>query len=92
MYRALNHGDCARAHGDLEMTELDRGIWNLVKTCAYLKTLRLAADYDPGARFTKSQVSREMARAGAAMDRFEDAEMEDQRALATILLFRRRRA
>ena len=71
---------------------LDRGVRTLVVTCTELKVLRHAADYDPGARFAKSGVLKEIEKAVTTMDRFENTESGDQRALATILLFRRRKA
>ncbi len=55
-----------------------------------LRGRRHAADYDPGASFTKADIVSDLEVIEAAMDSFDSAPLEDQRALAVLLLFRKR--
>ena len=55
-----------------------------------LRGRRHAADYDPAARFAKSDVLKDIEVAEAALDAFDSALNDDQRELAVFLLFRER--
>ena len=90
VYRALNHAQCAKACRSEETQTLSPMVRDLANLLPELRGRRHAADYDPGARFTKSNVLRDLDLTGAAMDSFDRAPYEDQRALAVFLLFRER--
>ena len=92
VYRALSHSACARAQSANGVKSLPPDVRNLTRVVTDLKSRRHSADYDPSARFTKSGVSRDMQTAVVAMDRFDRAGIDDQRALAVFLLFRERSA
>lgn len=90
VYRALNHGQCANVCSSRETQTLSPMVRNLTNLLPELKGRRHAADYDPAARFTKSSVLRDLELTEAAMDSFDQAPNQDQRALAVFLLFRER--
>ena len=73
------------------MRTLSTEVRKLTNLLPELKGRRHAADYDPAARFTKSSVLRDIEATEVAMDSFDGASSEDQRALAVFLLFRERR-
>ena len=90
VYRALNHGPCAKVCNSGEVRALSPMVRKLTDLVPDLKSRRDAADYDPAARFTKSEVLTDIATTKAAMDSFDQAPNQDQRTLAVLLLFRER--
>ena len=90
VYRALNHGQCARVCRSGETRTLSPKIRRLTNLLPELRGRRHAADYDPAARFTKSEVLRDIAATEAVLDAFDSSSNDDQRELAVLLLFRER--
>ena len=90
VYRALNHAQCTKVCSSGETQALSPAVRKLTNLLPDLKGRRHAADYDPAARFTKSDVLRDIEATEAALDAFDSAPSEDQRELAVLLLFRER--
>lgn len=90
VYRALNHGQCAKVCRSGETRALSPQIRKLTSLLPELRGRRHAADYDPAARFTKSEVLRDIAATEAVLDAFDSSSNDDQRELAVLLLFRER--
>ena len=90
VYRALNHSQCTRVCSSADMHALSPLVRKLTNLIPDLKGRRHAADYDPAARFTKSDVLRDIEATELAMDSFDAAPSDDQRTLAVFLLFRER--
>lgn len=89
VYRALNHAQCARVCRQ-EARTLSTPVRTLTDLLPDLMGRRHAADYDPGAEFTKSEVLGDIGATEAALDAFDRSSANDQRELAVFLLFRER--
>lgn len=90
VYRALNHGPCARVCRSPETQVLSSEVRELTTLFTDLRGRRHAADYDPEARFTKSEVLTVIDVTEDALNTFDSASNDDQRELAVLLLFRDR--
>ena len=90
VYRALNHGQCAKVYRSRETKALSLEIRELTTLLTDLRGRRHAADYDPAARFTKSEIQTVIKAAEDALDAFDSSSANDQRELAVLLLFRDR--
>jgi len=90
VYRALNHGQCAQVCRSRETKTLSPEVRRLTTLLPDLKGRRHAADYDPAARFTKSEVLRGIDETEAALDAFDSSSNDDQREFSVLLLFRER--
>ncbi len=90
VYRSLDHARCAKVCSSSEARRLSPKVRRLTSLMPDLMGRRHAADYDPGVSFTKQGVQRDIEVIEAAMDSFDSTPREDQRALAVLLLFRKR--
>ena len=68
----------------------DLAVQNFGLVFGNLQEQRISADYDPSARFVRSQVMNFVARAEAATHAFSNASVQTRRALAVYLLVRSR--
>ena len=92
VYRALTHQGPRWACDRDAVRSLDEEARTLARVCADLKLPREKADYDPSARFTKSDVEGYVETVEAALQQFRNVPRDGQRALAVSLLFRRRQS
>ena len=86
-YRALAHGT---AKGRCQNQALMQSFSNVIRDFATLfvemQQKRHTADYDPDARFTKSDVMKDIERVDDAIDQFSHEPVKDRRAFAIYLL------
>ncbi|WP_293527340.1 hypothetical protein [Phenylobacterium sp.] len=67
-----------------------KAIEDFANTFVTMQSKRNSADYDPTARFTKSEVVQDIATARQAIVAFGAAASKDRRAFCAFILFKRR--
>ena len=91
VYRALDHGLAKNNCKNQEtIKKFPKEIEDFANMFVALQTKRHMADYDPDARFYKSEVRQDVAEAADVMDRFKDVPLKDRRAFAAYVLFKSR--
>jgi hypothetical protein len=91
VYRAVEHGFAKNACKDgLIISKFPRPIEDFANVFATMQVKRLNADYDPFAKFTKSEVAQDIATAERAMADFVKAPLKDRRAFCAFVLFKKR--
>jgi uncharacterized protein (UPF0332 family) len=91
VYRAIEHGSAKNACADGTIVpKFPKPIEDFANIFVTMQTKRHSADYDPSARFTKSEVVQDIATVRQAITRFYNAPLKDRRAFCAHVLFRRR--
>lgn len=90
-YRALDHGIAKAACKHTAIISLfPKSIEDFANAFVGLQEKRHTADYDPKAKFTKSEVKADVALAKQAIADFSAEVIKDRRAFAAHVLFKRR--
>ncbi|MFN7594553.1 MAG: hypothetical protein ACK5PU_02945 [bacterium] len=91
VYRAIDHGSARIACGDgATIRKFPKAIEDFANTFVTMQSKRNSADYDPTARFTKSEVVQDIATARQAIVAFDAEVAKDRRAFCAFVLFKRR--
>ena len=91
VYRALEHGTVKNnCKNQKILKRFPKDIEDFANVFVALQTKRHAADYDPEARFYKSEVRQDIADAEDVMKRFGLTPVKDRRAFAAFVLFKTR--
>ena len=91
IYRALDHGSAYGAcKQNKDLAKFPKGIEDFGNAFVELQGKRHSADYDPVARFTKSEVIADIERVEAVIAGFENESKKDRLAFCTFVLFKRR--
>ena len=91
-YRALNHGTARQACAqDALVSTFPRPVEDFADVFIALQAKRNLADYDPLARFTKSDVSAAIDIAAQRIDDFDTVAVKDRRAFCALVLFAQRK-
>ncbi|MCA6261215.1 MAG: hypothetical protein IM668_09490 [Phenylobacterium sp.] len=91
VYRAIDHGTAMTACKDGNtIRKFPKAIEDFANTFVTMQSKRNSADYDPTARFTKSEVVQDIATARQAIVAFGAAASKDRRAFCAFILFKRR--
>lgn len=90
-YRALDHGPAKNACADSAViSRFPAAIQDFANLFKEMQEKRHDADYDPFAKFKKSQVSTDIARIEEAIRKFERASPKDKTAFCAFLLLKKR--
>lgn len=91
-YRSLEHGVAHNAckNGAI-VTKFPKVIEDFANTFVTLQDKRHSADYDPFARFTKSEVVADLSMVEAVIASFMKASLKDRRAFCAYAIFRPRK-
>lgn len=89
-YRALQHGTAKTRLASYIQLNQDPAVHNFGQVFGNMQQQRISADYDPRARFVRSQVITFIGRSEAAIHAFCDAPALTRRRLAIYLLVRGR--
>ncbi len=91
VYRALDHGPAKqRCKNTSVMRRFPREVEDFANAFVTMQEKRHRADYDPFSRFTKSEVSTDIALARLAIERFKSARAKDRRAFCAYVLLKER--
>ncbi|MBB5518073.1 hypothetical protein [Amphiplicatus metriothermophilus] len=90
VYRALEHGFSRSACKDSLINDFPKEIRDFSNTFIEMQEKRHQADYDPYARFEKSEALQDILRVEAAIDAFRQAPLKDKRAFCAFVLFKKR--
>ena len=91
MYRALDHGAAkANCKKDRTITQFPDDVQDFANFFVSMQEKRHRADYDPPARFFKSEVLLDIAYCEDVIARFMDVSPKDRRAFAAYVLFKKR--
>jgi hypothetical protein len=91
VYRALEHNAAKNACRDGDIVpKFPKAIEDFANVFVTLQTKRHAADYDPMAKFSKSEVVQDIATVTQAIADFHSAPMKDKRAFCAFVLFKKR--
>lgn len=89
-YRALNHGTVATSCRSKLLGKFPKDIEDFGNAFVTMQEKRHQADYDPHARFTKSETLNDIALVESAILAFEQCDAKDRRAFCTFILFKPR--
>lgn len=90
-YRALNHGTAFSACKQKTiLAKFPKGIEDFGHAFVAMQERRHAADYDPQARFTKSEVLADIAWVEQSISDFEGESIKDRLAFCAFVLFQKR--
>jgi uncharacterized protein (UPF0332 family) len=89
-YRALDHGAAATACRNSALTKFPKDIEDFGNAFVAMQDKRHRADYDPHAKFTKSEVLNDIALVEKAITDFDNCDAKDRRAFCAFVLFKRR--
>lgn len=93
VYRAIDHGTAKTACRDgAVVTQFPKPIEDFANTFVTMQTKRVTADYDPTAKFTKSEVIQDIATVRRAIAAFSAEPRKDRLAFCTFVLLRKRPA
>ena len=90
VYRAIDHGLAKTACRDGIVTKFPKPIEDFANTFVTMQTKRHSADYDPTARFTKSEVVQDIATVRQAIEAFNGQPRKDRIAFCAFVLFKKR--
>ena len=90
VYRALEHGPARQRCSSQDMNKFPLRIQEFAEKFVEMQRERHAADYDPEANFSRSDVIQWIEEAGRTIARFNRASAKDRRAFAVYVLFRNR--
>ena len=90
-YRALQHGTAKTRLASYIQLMQDPAVRNFGQAFVNMQQQRISADYDPRARFVRSEVVASIDRSEAAINAFYNAPTQTRRRLAIYLLVRRGR-
>ena len=89
-YRALDHGAAKNACARIQAPGFPQPICALAEAFAFLQQQRHDADYDPLPRFTRADALEAIVLAETTMAGLKSCQTKDRRALAVMLLMKRR--
>jgi uncharacterized protein (UPF0332 family) len=91
VYRAIDHGTTKNAclNGSI-ITKFPKSIEDFANTFVTMQNKRHAADYDPEARFTKSDVQQDIIVVRKTITAFNGASRKDRLAFCAYVLFKKR--
>ena len=93
VYRALEHGLAGNnCRNKSLLSEFPQEVQDFANAFVSMQAKRHLADYDPFARFAKSEVQREIAAARSMLEAFQSVPVKHRRAFAVYVLFRTRAA
>lgn len=88
VYRSLQHGAAKNACGQGEVLgKFPKEIEDFANHFVSMQKKRHAADYDPLAKFTKSEVTTDIETTEFVIREFSKAKVKDRRAFAALVLF-----
>jgi uncharacterized protein (UPF0332 family) len=90
VYRAIDHGPTKTACLDGLVTKFPKPIEDFANTFVTMQTKRHSADYDPTAKFSKSEVVQDIATVKQAIEAFSMQPRKDCIAFCAFVLFKRR--
>lgn len=90
VYRALDHGAAKNACKDGLIQKFPKPIEDFANLFVQMQSKRHSADYDPAARFAKSEVIQDIASVEAAIKAFRAESVKDRRAFCAFVLFKKR--
>jgi uncharacterized protein (UPF0332 family) len=90
-YRALQHGEAKMACDSAHKLSFSASILRCAKTFVELQVLRHDADYDPDARYNRTEALNAIALAEDAIRSLRASSKKDRRAFAVLLLLKKRR-
>ncbi|MCC6918709.1 MAG: hypothetical protein IT548_05860 [Alphaproteobacteria bacterium] len=91
VYRAVDHGHTRKACADGRViSQFPKAIEDFANAFVTMQKKRHDADYDPYSRFTKSEVTQDIATVEAAVGAFRLVSASDRRAFCAFVLFRQR--
>jgi len=90
VYRALEHGSAKNACKDGVVQKFPKPIEDFANLFVQMQSKRHEADYDPSARFAKSEVIQDIASVEIAIKAFKAETAKDRRAFCAFVLFKRR--
>jgi uncharacterized protein (UPF0332 family) len=90
VYRAIDHGPTKTACLDGLVTKFPKPIEDFANTFVTMQTKRHSADYDPTAKFSKSEVVQDIATVKQAIEAFSMQPRKDRIAFCAFVLFKRR--
>ncbi len=91
VYRALEHGFAKNACKDSAVVgTFPQAIQDFADTFVTMQEKRHAADYDPSARFQKSEVLEAIEASDTALANFTGVPIKDRRAFSAYVLFKKR--
>ena len=91
VYRALEHGPARnRCSNQNMLNEFPQRIQRFAEKFVEMQRERHAADYDPGAHFSRSDVIQWIEETSVTIARFNRVPVKDRRAFAVYVLFRNR--
>jgi hypothetical protein len=86
----LDHGAAASACRHNALSKFPKDIEDFGNAFVAMQDKRHQADYDPHAKFTKSEVLNDIALVAKAIADFETCDAKDRRAFCTFVVFKRR--
>jgi len=91
VYRAVNHGQAKEACKNGKMIQkFPKEVEDFANLFVAMQAKRHSADYDPFAKFIKSEVVQDIATVRRAVADFQAVPTKDRRAFCTYLLFKSR--
>ena len=90
VYRGLEHGLAKNACREASKLGLPHGIVSCAREFIELQDARHSADYDPHARFTRTEALQWTARAEAAIAKLRSSSRRERKAFIVHLLFKKR--
>lgn len=93
VYRAIDHGATKTACRDgAVVTQFPKPIEDFANTFVTMQIKRVSADYDPSAKFAKSEVAQDILTVKSAIAAFSAEPRKDRIAFCAFILFRKRGA
>lgn len=90
VYRALEHGFTKGACKDGTIKKFPKEIEDFANIFVEMQEKRHSADYDPYAKFTRSEVLQDVSRVEAVIAGFKKVSIQDRRAFCAHVLFKKR--
>lgn len=90
VYRSIHHGNAKERYSRKDTNLFPQPIINFANEFIQLQAKRHEADYDPQAKFTRSEVLNYLSTAEVAIDEFYTIDVQDRKAFAVWTLFGKR--
>jgi hypothetical protein len=91
VYRSLEHGHAKNSCKDADITKFPKSIEDFANQFVAMQIKRHEADYDPYARFFKSEVVQDIETTKRTIENFDLASKKDKLAFCAFVLFRKPR-
>lgn len=89
MYRSLEHGSAKNSCTNQSVIKkFPKDVEDFANTFVDMQQKRHSADYDPEAKFFKSEVKQDIADADTVISRFNNVPQKDRRAFAAFVLLK----